>query len=63
MSTFRVEAVTIDKIFPHPNADRLELAQIKGWQCAIPNVVIKHSGIQDAPFIYGMLLSGKEEWK
>lgn len=36
MSTFKVEAVTIEAIEPHPNADRLELAKIKGWQCVVP---------------------------
>lgn len=26
----------MEKVFPHPNADRLELAHIKGWQCCLP---------------------------
>ena len=33
MSTHRVEVVSIEAIIPHPNADRLELVQVKGWQC------------------------------
>lgn len=35
MSTFSVEAVRIDNVAPHPNADRLELAQVKGWNCVV----------------------------
>lgn len=31
MSDFKVEVVEIDEIMPHPNADRLELARVKGW--------------------------------
>lgn len=31
-----VEVCKIEKVFPHPNADALELAHIKGWQCVIP---------------------------
>lgn len=33
MSTLKVEVVAIDHIEPHPNADRLDLATVKGWQC------------------------------
>ena len=33
MSTLKVEVVAIDKIEKHPNADRLDLAHVKGWQC------------------------------
>jgi RNA ligase (TIGR02306 family) len=32
MSTHRVEVVKIDEILVHPNATRLELAKISGWQ-------------------------------
>lgn len=35
MSTFRVEAVEIGAVGPHPNADRLELAAIKGRSCVV----------------------------
>lgn len=35
MSDFHVEVTTIDAIEPHPNADRLELAQVKGWQVVV----------------------------
>src|SRR5688572_2429673 len=31
MTDFAVEVVKIDEIMPHPNADRLELARVKGW--------------------------------
>ena len=30
-----VEVCAVDSITPHSNADRLELAQIKGWQCVV----------------------------
>ncbi|HEX8912554.1 MAG TPA: RNA ligase (ATP) [Humisphaera sp.] len=36
MSTLIVEVSRIDRVLPHPNADALELAQIKGWQCVVP---------------------------
>lgn len=36
MSTLIVEIVRIKQIDVHPNADKLELAQIKGWQCVVP---------------------------
>lgn len=36
MSTLIVEVSRIDTVLPHGNADALELAQIKGWQCVIP---------------------------
>lgn len=35
MSTLKVEIVEIKNILPHPNADRLEIAQIKGWNCVV----------------------------
>jgi RNA ligase (TIGR02306 family) len=36
MSTeFAVKVVAITEVIPHPNADRLDLAQIAGWQCVI----------------------------
>ena len=31
-----VEVCTIEKVLPHSNADKLELAQVKGWQAVIP---------------------------
>ncbi len=31
-----VEVCAIEKVFPHPNADALELVHIKGWQCVVP---------------------------
>jgi RNA ligase (TIGR02306 family) len=36
MSSLIVEVSRIDKVLPHPNADLLELAHIKGWQCVVP---------------------------
>src|ERR1700760_222447 len=36
MSSLIVEISKIEKIFPHPNAERLELAHVKGWQCVVP---------------------------
>ena len=35
MSSIVVEVAEIEKILPHPGADRLCLAQIKGWQSVI----------------------------
>lgn len=32
MSTLKVEIVTVKEVLPHPNADRLELLVVKGWQ-------------------------------
>jgi RNA ligase (TIGR02306 family) len=48
MSTLKVEVVRIDGIIPHPNADKLELAQVKGWQC----VVQKGSFVPGSAAIY-----------
>lgn len=36
MSSLIVEAVKISEIKPHGNADKLELAIVKGWQCIVP---------------------------
>jgi RNA ligase (TIGR02306 family) len=41
MSTLIVEVVTIDNIEKHPNADRLDLATVKGWQCVVQKDVYK----------------------
>lgn len=35
MSSLIVEVCQISKISPHPNADRLEIAEIKGWEIII----------------------------
>lgn len=32
---FKVDICEISEIIPHPNADRLAIAKIKGWQCVI----------------------------
>jgi RNA ligase (TIGR02306 family) len=36
MSSLIVEVCQIDKVLAHPNADVLELAHVKGWQCVVP---------------------------
>lgn len=36
MSTLIVEVCRIENVSAHGNADALELAQMKGWQCVIP---------------------------
>jgi RNA ligase (TIGR02306 family) len=41
MSTFAVKVVTVDKVEPHDNADRLEIAQILGWQVVVQKGVYK----------------------
>ena len=33
MSKLIVEVCTIAKIEKHPNADRLDIATVKGWNC------------------------------
>ena len=38
---FKVEVVAIDAILEHPNADRLEIAQVKGWNCVTGKGVFK----------------------
>ena len=35
MSTHKVEVTKIDAITRHPNADRLDLAAVKGWNCVV----------------------------
>lgn len=41
MSTLKVEVVRIETLENHPNADRLELAHVKGWQCVVQKGVHK----------------------
>ena len=36
MSSLIVPVTTIEALQPHPNADRLELAQVLGWQLVVP---------------------------
>jgi len=36
MSSLVVQVSLIGSVSPHPNADRLELAIINGWQCVVP---------------------------
>ena len=35
MSELSVEIAKIDNIMPHPNADRLEIATVGGWNCVV----------------------------
>lgn len=35
MSSLVVEVCKITEVFNHPNADRMDLARIKGWQCCV----------------------------
>lgn len=35
MSSLIIEVCEINDILPHPNADKLEIAQIKGWRCIV----------------------------
>jgi RNA ligase (TIGR02306 family) len=36
MAELIVQSRKIDKVIDHPNADRLDLAKIGGWSCAVP---------------------------
>ena len=36
MSSLIVEVSSIQNVLAHPNAERLELAHVKGWQCVVP---------------------------
>jgi RNA ligase (TIGR02306 family) len=36
MSTLVVKVTAIDEVKPHPNADRLDLTTVGGWQCVVP---------------------------
>lgn len=35
MSSLIVEVCEIKNIIPHPNADRLDIATVKGWNCIV----------------------------
>lgn len=51
----------IEKIFPHPNADKLELAKILGFQCVVPIGV--HSEGEKIIFIHpDSVLPNDQEW-
>lgn len=41
MSTLKVEVVKIDGVEKHPNADRLDIVQVKGWNCVTGKDVYK----------------------
>lgn len=36
MSSLIVEVCRIREVRPHPNADKLDVAVVKGWQCVVP---------------------------
>lgn len=48
MSTLKAEVVEIGEVTSHPNADRLDLCRIKGWQC----VALKGQYVTGALAIY-----------
>lgn len=35
MTDFNVSCIRINRVEPHPNADRLELVFVEGWQCVV----------------------------
>lgn len=41
MSTHVVPVIRIDAVLPHPNADRLDLIPVGGWQCAVQKGAFK----------------------
>ncbi len=45
MSDLIVEVVAIDKIVPHGNADALEVAVVKGWECIVKKDQFKAGNI------------------
>jgi RNA ligase (TIGR02306 family) len=44
VSTFKVEVVRV-RLEPHPNADRLELAKVRGWQCCVVKGQFQEGGL------------------
>jgi RNA ligase (TIGR02306 family) len=42
MSTFEVALRIIDKIEPHPNAEKLELVVVGGWRCVVKKDIHHH---------------------
>ena len=44
MSAFKAEVVRV-KLEPHPNADRLELAKVRGWQCCVVKGQFQEGGL------------------
>ena len=45
MSTLCVEICRIDNIEKHPNADKLDIAMIKGWQCVVASDSFKEGDL------------------
>lgn len=44
MSAFKAEVVKVD-IVPHPNADRLDIAKVRGWQCVAQKETYKNGDL------------------
>ena len=44
MSAFKAEVIRV-KLGPHPNADRLELAKVRGWQCCVVKGQFQEGGL------------------
>lgn len=44
MSTFKAEVIRV-RLEPHPNADRLELARVRGWQCCVVKGQFQEGGL------------------
>jgi RNA ligase (TIGR02306 family) len=44
VSTFKAEVIRV-KLEPHPNADRLELAKVRGWQCCVVKGQFQEGGL------------------
>jgi RNA ligase (TIGR02306 family) len=44
MSSFKAEVVRV-RLEPHPNADRLELAKVRGWQCCVVKGQFQEGGL------------------
>lgn len=51
MSTLIVEVVRINDIVKHDNADKLEIAVVKGWNCQEADISIGGSSSQNDSYI------------
>jgi RNA ligase (TIGR02306 family) len=68
MSHFDVCVHRLDEVLPHPNADRLELARVRGYHCVVPKqafvagdlvAYIPEAGILPTSLIKELDLTGK----
>lgn len=58
MSEIKCEVLRLGTVKPHPNADRLEIAEVMGTQCIVPKGVYKTG----SPAVWippGMLISAE----